>query len=190
MNRFGFTFLLITMSFGTVVNGDQPKSLSAYWERQGWPGEYPTGVEVINHQEVGAYSYPTTAALQEECTLMKGKYHPALGSNTLYRSKIGYYRAKEDIWSEGISSGEVITQLSYFSEGLCLVRIEEGEIFQAPCPAMHPDKYETIVAADFSDDEQWFQGFCLEGNRKWILKHDPLFYFANIRMFVVGNPNL
>jgi hypothetical protein len=154
------------------------------WERDGWPGEYPTGLRVNQPVSVQGHAEPKQTAPAAGCVLAPGIYHPWEGTPTLYRSQIAIYRALSDQEEGPIRTGETIRQLSYLSEGFCILQREAGEIFEATCPEIVEGAYEVIKAPDFRADEEWFQATCTGGTTAWVLKTEALFQQSGVEHFI------
>jgi hypothetical protein len=123
MNRILVCFLLCATALGAVANQSAAeRHLSNYW-----PGEYPSGVEVMRNTVVFGRSVANLEAAKNiRCELPGGLWlHPwsrkdlARGTRYVYISTPIKYEVLEDLELEdrSLKQGDLVEELAYLSEG-------------------------------------------------------------------------
>ena len=152
-----------------------------YYANQFWPGEYPSGVELMEDLTINGRLIPDSNVMNtESCTLKeKSVYHPwaqKTEATFVTVSEVSSYLLLED-YSEfdmNFSAGTILQELSYLSEGYCLYKVEgQNETFDMTCLEAFTDapvEYKVINKGD--SYVQWFQATCTEGNKVWFELED------------------
>lgn len=163
--------------FAGNVYADSTTKFAEYYTIDGWPGEYPTGYELVTDVEVPGLSSPDNPVPVGICTLKKKSViHPwAKKTKSEFASLqgVGRFVAKKDfeLWistddSISVKAGDEVLQLAYLSEGICLMSVN-GQLGEDGCLG-EEDERATLVSMSAFGSQAYFKTSCKEGYEAWV----------------------
>lgn len=169
--------LAMLLVFAGSVFATPNTKFAEYYVTDFWPGEYPTGYQIMADMEVIAVASPDNPTPRGTCTLKKNAViHPwAKKTKSEFASLQGVQRfvAKKDIelWKSmdefiTVKAGEQIVQLAYLSEGICLMSAN-GQLAEEGCLSEN-DERATLLGTSALTFEAYFKTACKEGYSAWV----------------------
>ncbi|MDB2447464.1 hypothetical protein N9W79_02435, partial [bacterium] len=194
---YSLAFLIFTS--GNSFSKEKPKyGADIYWANY-WSGEYPGPVVNIKKETLlNVFSSYKLPSKDKTCTVLRGQYHPwtkspkrevvqgnkirkyKLTSNRhiiqgpLRNAKLNEKNKKHTNVNLMIRKNAQVDVLSYFSEGVCLLRVGKQHI-ESDCPNT---KNFTLIAPKKPQEHaplQFFKAGCKEGGKVWVKVEGSLF---------------
>lgn len=169
--------VLALLAFAGSVYAEVNTKFAEYYTVDYWPGEYPTGYELVSDVEVVGLRSPDNPIPVGICTLKKKSViHPwAKKTKSEFASiqGVGRFIANKDfeVWKSMeekilVKAGEEVLQLGYLSEGICLMSVR-GELVEDGCLS-EQDERATVTFMSPIRIQSYFRTSCKEGYEAWI----------------------